>query len=54
MMATSSLFRSEKMSLLQFYIPFEVAQATIHELGEAGLVHFRDVRIVVYTLSKIA
>jgi hypothetical protein len=31
------------MSLLQFYIPFEVAQATIHELGETGLVHFRDV-----------
>ncbi|KAF9419078.1 H(+)-transporting V0 sector ATPase subunit a [Podila epigama] len=38
----STFFRSEEMSLIQFYIPAEVAQPTVAELGELGLVQFRD------------
>ncbi|KAF9581888.1 H(+)-transporting V0 sector ATPase subunit a [Lunasporangiospora selenospora] len=38
----STLFRSEEMSLLQFYIPSEIAQPTVAELGELGLIQFRD------------
>jgi V-type H+-transporting ATPase subunit a len=40
--ADMSIFRSEPMSLAQIYIPAEIAQATIAELGEAGLIQFRD------------
>lgn len=43
-MTESTFFRSEEMSLIQLYIPAEVAQPTVSELGELGLVHFRDVR----------
>ncbi|KAF9106752.1 H(+)-transporting V0 sector ATPase subunit a [Mortierella sp. GBA35] len=41
-MAESNFFRSEEMSLIQLYIPSEVAQPTVSELGELGLVQFRD------------
>ncbi|KAF9907143.1 H(+)-transporting V0 sector ATPase subunit a [Linnemannia zychae] len=41
-MTESTLFRSEEMSLIQLYIPAEVAQPTVAELGELGLVQFRD------------
>ncbi|KAF9994869.1 H(+)-transporting V0 sector ATPase subunit a, partial [Modicella reniformis] len=41
-MAESTLFRSEQMSLIQLYIPAEVAQPTVSELGELGLIQFRD------------
>ncbi|KAL1921796.1 uncharacterized protein VTP21DRAFT_10438 [Calcarisporiella thermophila] len=41
-MSTTTLFRSEEMSLIQLYIPTEVAHATVAELGELGLVQFRD------------
>ncbi|KAF9187157.1 H(+)-transporting V0 sector ATPase subunit a [Haplosporangium sp. Z 767] len=41
-MAESTFFRSEKMSLIQLYISAEVAQPTVSELGELGLVQFRD------------
>ncbi|KAG0300065.1 H(+)-transporting V0 sector ATPase subunit a [Linnemannia gamsii] len=41
-MAESTFFRSEEMSLIQLYIPAEVAQPTVSELGELGLVQFRD------------
>ncbi|KAF9347065.1 H(+)-transporting V0 sector ATPase subunit a [Mortierella sp. AD094] len=41
-MAESNFFRSEEMSLIQLYIPAEVAQPTVSELGELGLVQFRD------------
>ena len=34
--------RSAAMSLLQLYIPLEAAQTTLLELGEQGLVQFRD------------
>jgi len=43
-MSESTFFRSEEMSLIQLYIPAEVAQPTVSELGELGLVQFRDVR----------
>ncbi|OBZ86219.1 V-type proton ATPase subunit a [Choanephora cucurbitarum] len=41
-MAPSTLFRSEEMSLIQLYIPAEVAQPCVAELGELGKVQFRD------------
>ncbi|GJJ71604.1 V-type H+-transporting ATPase subunit a [Entomortierella parvispora] len=41
-MSESTFFRSEEMSLIQLYIPAEVAQPTVSELGELGLVQFRD------------
>ncbi|KAH8551923.1 V-type ATPase, V0 complex, 116kDa subunit family [Umbelopsis sp. PMI_123] len=41
-MSESTLFRSEEMSLVQLYIPSEIAQPTVTELGELGLVQFRD------------
>jgi V-type H+-transporting ATPase subunit a len=40
-----SLFRSEEMSLVQLYIPAEAAHASVAELGELGLVQFRDVSL---------
>ncbi|CAG8441420.1 1443_t:CDS:10 [Diversispora eburnea] len=41
-MPHSSLFRSEEMSLIQLYIPQETAPYTVAELGELGLIQFRD------------
>ena len=35
---------SEEMSLVQLYIPTEVAHDTVAELGELGDVQFKDVR----------
>lgn len=45
-----SLFRSEEMTLLQFYIPYEIAQVTVAELGELGCVEFRDVRLLLFII----
>ncbi|KAJ2078727.1 H(+)-transporting V0 sector ATPase subunit a [Coemansia sp. RSA 988] len=39
---TTSIFRSEVMSLVQLYIPSDVARYTVSQLGELGLVQFRD------------
>lgn len=38
-----SLFRSEEMSLCQLFLQSEAAYACVSELGELGLVQFRDV-----------
>lgn len=38
-----SLFRSAQMSLLQLYIPTEVAHSAVAELGELGNIQFKDV-----------
>ena len=32
------------MSLVQLFVPTEVAHDTVHELGELGDVQFKDVR----------
>ncbi|KAG7453083.1 V0/A0 complex, 116-kDa subunit of ATPase [Guyanagaster necrorhizus] len=37
-----SLFRSEQMSLMQLFVPTEVAHDTVAELGELGNVQFKD------------
>uniref|UniRef100_A0A182S756 V-type proton ATPase subunit a n=1 Tax=Anopheles maculatus TaxID=74869 RepID=A0A182S756_9DIPT len=37
-----SLFRSEEMSLCQLFLQSEAAYACVSELGELGLVQFRD------------
>ncbi|KAI7868347.1 V-type ATPase, V0 complex, 116kDa subunit family [Spinellus fusiger] len=41
-MAPTTLFRSEEMSHIQLYIPTEIAQPCVAELGELGKVQFRD------------
>jgi hypothetical protein len=41
-----NLFRSEEMTLCQLFLQSEAAYACVSELGELGLVQFRDVRIV--------
>lgn len=38
-----SLFRSEEMTLCQLFLQSEAAYACVSELGELGLVQFRDV-----------
>jgi V-type H+-transporting ATPase subunit a len=35
---------SEQMSLVQLFVPTEVAHDTVAELGELGNVQFKDVR----------
>jgi hypothetical protein len=39
-----SLSGSEAMSLVQLFVPTEVAHDTVNELGELGNVEFKDVR----------
>lgn len=51
-MTESTLFRSEEMSLIQLYISVEVAQPTVAELGELGLIQFRDVCFFLLYLSR--
>merc|ERR1712004_220556 len=40
--SAGSLFRSEEMSLCQLFLQSEAAYACVSELGELGLVQFRD------------
>ena len=40
-----NLFRSEEMTLCQLFLQSEAAYACVSELGELGLVQFRDVSI---------
>ncbi|TIA83545.1 hypothetical protein E3P77_00565 [Wallemia ichthyophaga] len=37
-----ALFRSEDISLVQFYVPTEIAHDSVLHLGDLGLVQFRD------------
>jgi V-type H+-transporting ATPase subunit a len=39
-----TIFRSEEMSLCQLFLQPDSAYACIAELGELGIVQFRDVR----------
>lgn len=47
-----SLFRSEEMTLCQLFLQSEAAYACVSELGELGLVQFRDVSVVYFTVSS--
>ncbi|KAG8217288.1 V-type proton ATPase subunit a [Butyriboletus roseoflavus] len=47
-----SLFRSEQMSLVQLYIPTEVAHDTVAELGEHGNVQFKDLNPTVNPFQR--
>jgi V-type H+-transporting ATPase subunit a len=38
------LFRSEEMRLVQLFMSQEAAHDTVDELGELGVIQFRDVR----------
>ena len=40
-----SLYRSEEMCLCQLFLQAEAAYACVSELGELGLVQFRDVSL---------
>lgn len=48
----NSLFRSEDMSLVQLYIPSEIAQATVAELGEIGSLEFLDLNYEVNAFQR--
>ncbi len=39
------LFRSEPMQLVQLFMSLEAARDTVDELGEIGLIQFKDVRL---------
>lgn len=41
------LFRSEEMTLAQLFLQSEAAYCCVSELGELGMVQFRDVSTVV-------
>ena len=49
-----SLYRSEEMSLCQLYLQAEAAYSCVSELGELGLVQFRDVsrELMTYKINK--
>ncbi|KAJ1896063.1 H(+)-transporting V0 sector ATPase subunit a [Kickxella alabastrina] len=49
---TTSIFRSEVMSLVQLYIPSDVARYTVSQLGELGLVQFRDLNAEVTAFQR--
>lgn len=45
-----SLFRSEEMQLSQMFLHTDIAYMCISELGELGLVQFRDVTSGLFVL----
>lgn len=47
-MSSTTLFRSEEMSLIQLFIPAEVAHNCVAELGELGKVQFSDVSFIFF------
>lgn len=46
LMADSNCKGSEQMSLVQLFVPTEVAHDTVAELGELGNVQFKDVGVL--------
>lgn len=49
----SSLFRGEEMQLCQIYFKSEVAYSCVSQLGELGLVQFKDVYSSFFVLVPI-
>jgi len=45
-----AMLRSEDMTLCQLFLQSEAAYACVSELGELGLVQFRDVSYTLQTL----
>ena len=45
------LFRSEEMTLAQLFLQSEAAYCCVSELGELGMVQFRDVSMDVWIKS---
>lgn len=43
-----SIFRSEEMALCQLFLQSEAAYACVSELGEIGIVQFKDVSILFF------
>ncbi|KAK2539653.1 Atp6v0a4 [Columba guinea] len=48
----SSVFRSEEMSLMQLFLQVEAAYCCVAELGELGLVQFRDLNVNVSSFQR--
>lgn len=40
-----SMFRSEEVALVQLFLPTAAAYTCVSQLGELGLVEFRDVSV---------
>ena len=48
-----SLWRSEPMQLVQLFVQIEAAHYTVDELGQIGVVQFRDVRTLLLSFSVL-
>uniref|UniRef100_A0A8C0HPW5 V-type proton ATPase subunit a n=1 Tax=Buteo japonicus TaxID=224669 RepID=A0A8C0HPW5_9AVES len=48
----ASVFRSEEMSLVQLFLQVEAAYCCVAELGELGLVQFRDLNVNVNSFQR--
>uniref|UniRef100_A0A8C5ITZ6 V-type proton ATPase subunit a n=1 Tax=Junco hyemalis TaxID=40217 RepID=A0A8C5ITZ6_JUNHY len=48
----ASIFRSEEMSLRQLFLQVEAAYCCVAELGELGLVQFRDLNVNVNSFQR--
>jgi V-type H+-transporting ATPase subunit a len=48
----TTIFRSEEMSLCQLFLQPDAAYASIAELGELGIVQFRDVKSKEFSFLK--
>lgn len=48
-----SQFRSEDMSLVQFFIQSDAAHDTLHELGHVGAIQFKDLNVEKSAFQRI-
>ncbi|KQK78704.1 V-type proton ATPase 116 kDa subunit a isoform 4-like protein [Amazona aestiva] len=48
----ASIFRSEEMNLMQLFLQVEAAYCCVAELGELGLVQFRDLNVNVNSFQR--